>query len=107
MGKVVVPIQDVADEFQGRTADIANEASLGLFRSPQQKRKKKNLRTTYLVLDEELDTLNGSSSGLRDGGGDTTHCRGVLAMYGLCCGFVRSYPALPARPSGIETRWSG
>lgn len=28
---------------------------------------------TYLVLDEELDTLNGSGSGLRDGGGDTTH----------------------------------
>jgi hypothetical protein len=27
----------------------------------------------YLVLDEELDTLNGSGSGLRDGGGDTTH----------------------------------
>lgn len=29
---------------------------------------------TNLVLDEELDTLNGSGSGLRDGGGDTTHC---------------------------------
>ena len=28
---------------------------------------------TYLVLDEELDTLNGSGSGLRDGGRDTTH----------------------------------
>lgn len=28
---------------------------------------------TYLVLDEELDTLNGGSSGLRDGGGNTTH----------------------------------
>jgi hypothetical protein len=27
----------------------------------------------YLVLDEELDTLNGSGGGLRDGGGDTTH----------------------------------
>ena len=27
----------------------------------------------YLVLDEELDTLDGGSSGLRDGGGDTTH----------------------------------
>jgi hypothetical protein len=30
---------------------------------------------TNLVLDEKLDTLNGSSSGLRDGGGDTTHYR--------------------------------
>lgn len=29
--------------------------------------------TTYLVLDQKLDTLNGSGSGLRDGGGDTTH----------------------------------
>jgi hypothetical protein len=29
---------------------------------------------TYLILDEKLDTLNRSSSGLRDGGGDTTHC---------------------------------
>lgn len=30
---------------------------------------------TYLVLDEELDTLNGSGGGLRDGGRDTTHWR--------------------------------
>ena len=29
---------------------------------------------TYLVLDEELDALDGGSGGLRDGGGDTTHC---------------------------------
>lgn len=28
---------------------------------------------TNLVLDEELDTLDGSGSSLRDGGGDTTH----------------------------------
>lgn len=28
---------------------------------------------TYLVLDEELDTLNGSGSSLRDGGRNTTH----------------------------------
>lgn len=27
----------------------------------------------YLVLDEELNTLDRGSSGLRDGGGDTTH----------------------------------
>jgi len=31
--------------------------------------------STYLVLDEELDTLDGGGGGLRDGGGDTTHCR--------------------------------
>lgn len=29
---------------------------------------------TYLVLDEELNTLDGGSGGLRDGSGDTTHC---------------------------------
>lgn len=28
---------------------------------------------TYLVLDEELDTLDGGGGSLRDGGGDTTH----------------------------------
>jgi len=27
----------------------------------------------HLVLDEEFDTLNGRSGGLRDGGGDTAH----------------------------------
>lgn len=27
----------------------------------------------YLVLDEKLDTLDGSGSGLGDGGGNTTH----------------------------------
>lgn len=31
-----------------------------------------NRRT--LVLDEKLDTLDGGSSSLRDGSGDTTHC---------------------------------
>jgi len=30
-------------------------------------------RTAYLVLDEELHTLNRSGSSLRDGGGNTTH----------------------------------
>lgn len=30
-------------------------------------------RMTNLVLDQELDTLNGGSSGLGDSGGDTTH----------------------------------
>jgi hypothetical protein len=30
---------------------------------------------TYLVLDEELDTLDGGGGGLRDSGRDTTHCR--------------------------------
>lgn len=32
---------------------------------------------TNLVLDQELDTLNGGSSGLGDSGGDTTHYRKV------------------------------
>lgn len=35
---------------------------------------------SYLVLDEELDTLNGSGSGLRDGGRDTTHCYQILVI---------------------------
>jgi len=34
---------------------------------------------TYLILDKELDALDGSSSSLRDSGGDTTHCCSVLA----------------------------
>ncbi len=29
---------------------------------------------TYLILDQELDTLDGSSSGLGDGSRNTTHC---------------------------------
>lgn len=33
-----------------------------------------NQGLTNLVLDQELDTLNGGSSGLGDSGGDTTHC---------------------------------
>lgn len=32
-------------------------------------------RKTYLVLDEKLDTLNGSSSSLGDSGRHTTHCK--------------------------------
>lgn len=32
------------------------------------------LSTTYLVLDKELDTLDGSCGGLGDGSGNTTHC---------------------------------
>lgn len=30
---------------------------------------------TYLVLDEQLDTLDGGGGGLGDGGRDTTHWR--------------------------------
>jgi hypothetical protein len=33
------------------------------------------MHAPYLILDEELDTLDGGGGGLRDGGGDTTHCR--------------------------------
>jgi hypothetical protein len=32
---------------------------------------------THLILNEELDTLNGCGGGLGDGGGDTTHYYGV------------------------------
>jgi hypothetical protein len=32
---------------------------------------------TNLVLDQELDTLNGGGSGLGDSGGNTTHCKSV------------------------------
>lgn len=32
---------------------------------------------TNLVLDQELDTLDGGSSGLGDSGGNTTHCESV------------------------------
>ena len=39
---------------------------------------------TYLVLDEELDTLNRSGSSLRDGGGDTTHCYSMSAKTSHC-----------------------
>jgi len=37
----------------------------------------------YLVLDEELDTLNGSGGGLGNGGRDTTHCVLLLALCAL------------------------
>lgn len=40
------------------------------------------LCTTYLVLDEELDTLDGSGGGLGDGGGNTTHCECTVSH---CC----------------------
>lgn len=33
----------------------------------------------YLILDQKLDTLDGSSSSFRDGGRDTTHCDKVSA----------------------------
>jgi hypothetical protein len=36
--------------------------------------KNSRANKTYLILDQELDTLDGSSCGLGDGGGDTTHC---------------------------------
>jgi hypothetical protein len=34
---------------------------------------------TYLILDKKLDTLDGSSGGLGDGSGNTTHCYERLA----------------------------
>ena len=38
---------------------------------------------TNLVLDEELDTLDGSGSSLGDGSGDTTHCCPMSANVSL------------------------
>ena len=35
---------------------------------------------TNLVLDEELDTLDGGGGSLGDGSGDTTHCCPMLAI---------------------------
>lgn len=43
---------------------------------------------TNLVLDEELDTLDGSGGSLGDGGRDTTHCCPMLATGSL---FPSSY----------------
>ena len=43
---------------------------------------------TNLVLDEELDTLDGSGGSLGDGGRDTTHCCPMLATDSL---FPSSY----------------
>lgn len=36
---------------------------------------------TNLVLDKELDTLNGGGSGLGDSGGDTTHCGKLVFIH--------------------------
>jgi hypothetical protein len=36
---------------------------------------------TNLVLDQELDTLDGGSSGLGDSGGNTTHCDTVSIRF--------------------------
>lgn len=38
------------------------------------------VKNTYLVLDEKLDTLNGSGGGLGDGGRDTTHWRLTVSL---------------------------
>ena len=43
---------------------------------------------TNLVLDEELDTLDGSGGSLGDGGRDTTHCCPMLVTISL---FPSSY----------------
>ncbi|KAI6762852.1 hypothetical protein HG530_008832 [Fusarium avenaceum] len=56
---------------------------------------------TNLVLDEELDTLNGSGGSLRDGGGNTTHYQCWVARWPLSgtqwtrmWGFSGTNPAL-------------
>jgi hypothetical protein len=55
---------------------------------------------TNLVLDEELDTLDGSGGSLGDGGGDTTHCCPMLANGSL---FPSSYQRRCA--SAINALW--
>lgn len=35
---------------------------------------------SYLVLDQELDTFDGSGGSFGDGGSDTTHCDNVLVV---------------------------
>jgi hypothetical protein len=41
------------------------------------------MKLTNLVLDEELDTLDGGGGSLGDGSGDTTHCCPMLAIVSL------------------------
>lgn len=45
-------------------------------------------KNTYLVLDEKLDTLDGSGGGLGDGGRDTTHYgrQSAYALFSPSCG---------------------
>ena len=42
------------------------------------------MELTNLVLDEELDTLDGGGGSLGDGSGDTTHCCPMLAIVFPC-----------------------
>jgi len=51
---------------------------------------------TYLVLDEQFDTLNGGGGGLRDGGGNTTHCD-KPSVTATSCG---NSPFVPSRAIG-------
>lgn len=57
---------------------------------------------TNLVLDKELDTLNGSGSGLRDGSGDTTHYRIVstVVLFPSRGSELLSAEVLDLRPGG-------
>ena len=56
---------------------------------------------TNLVLNEELDTLDGSGGSLGDGGGDTTHCCPMLATVFL---FPSSYQHRCAGASNAMSR---
>jgi hypothetical protein len=49
---------------------------------------------TYLILDQELDTFDGSGSGLGDCGRDTTHCYHELV--------VDTYRLIAQKPSSIH-----
>jgi hypothetical protein len=62
------------------TADIRAKGELG-------GKKISRASGTYLILDQELNTLDRSSCGLGDGGGDTTHCyrRSASIPYEIHC----------------------
>lgn len=60
---------------------------------------------TYLVLDEKLDTLDGSGSGLGDGGRDTTHWRrqSAYAFFSPSCGAGLPVVREPSWPATAVT----
>jgi hypothetical protein len=66
-------------------------------------RKTASLKHLILVLDEELDALNGGSSGLRDGGGNTTHQEvDNEALWRLSVSCAEGQISLPVR--AVRTR---
>jgi hypothetical protein len=64
------------------------------------------MELTNLVLDEELDTLDGGGGSLGDGSGDTTHCCPMLAIVFLVfqalIGAVTRAPSMRHRGAAPE-----